>query len=117
KTLSSTMPAYLNALSGKGVNVITVNEYLAECDATDMGVLYEFLCMTVGFNISGMSKEDKKEAYDCDITYGTNNEYGFDYLRDNMVLYKEQMVQRSLNFAIIDDVDSILIDKARTQLI
>ena len=117
KTLSSTMPAYLNALSGKGVHVITVNEYLAERDATDMGVLYEFLGMTVGLNISGMSKEDKKEAYDCDITYGTNNEYGFDYLRDNMVLYKEQMVQRPLNFAIIDEVDSILIDEARTPLI
>ncbi|HLR72645.1 MAG TPA: preprotein translocase subunit SecA [Pseudogracilibacillus sp.] len=117
KTLSSTMPAYLNALSGKGVHVITVNEYLAERDATDMGVLYEFLGMTVGLNISGMSKEDKKAAYDCDITYGTNNEYGFDYLRDNMVLYKEQMVQRPLNFAIIDEVDSILIDEARTPLI
>ena len=117
KTLSSTMPAYLNALSGKGVHVITVNEYLAERDATEMGKLYEFLGLTVGLNISGMSKEEKKEAYECDITYGTNNEFGFDYLRDNMVLYKEQMVQRDLNFAIIDEVDSILIDEARTPLI
>lgn len=117
KTLASTMPAYLNAISGEGVHIITVNEYLAERDATDMGVLYDFLGMTVGLNISGMSKEDKKEAYDCDITYGTNNEYGFDYLRDNMVLYKEQMVQRPLNYAIIDEVDSILIDEARTPLI
>src|SRR5690625_1232916 len=117
KTLSSTMPAYLNALSGKGVHEITVNEYLAERDATEMGKLYEFLGLTVGLNISGMSKEEKKEAYECDITYGTNNEFGFDYLRDNMVLYKEQMVQRPLNYAIIDEVDSILIDEARTPLI
>ena len=117
KTLASTMPAYLNALSGKGVHIITVNEYLADRDAKDMGELYEFLGLTVGLNISGMSKEEKKEAYECDITYGTNNEYGFDYLRDNMVLYKEQMVQRELNFAIIDEVDSILIDEARTPLI
>lgn len=117
KTLSSTMPAYLNALTGEGVHVITVNEYLAERDATEMGKLYEFLGLTVGLNISGMSSEDKKAAYECDITYGTNNEFGFDYLRDNMVLYKEQMVQRPLNFAIIDEVDSILIDEARTPLI
>ena len=117
KTLSSTMPAYLNALSGDGVHIITVNEYLAARDADDMGALYEFLGLTVGLNISGMTKEEKKEAYDCDITYGTNNEYGFDYLRDNMVLYKEQMVQRPLNYAIIDEVDSILIDEARTPLI
>lgn len=117
KTLSSTMPAYLNALTGDGVHVITVNEYLAERDATEMGQLYEFLGLSVGLNISGMSNEEKKEAYEADITYGTNNEFGFDYLRDNMVLYKEQMVQRPLNYAIIDEVDSILIDEARTPLI
>src|SRR5690625_4559771 len=117
KTLSSTMPAYLNALAGKGVHVITVNEYLASRDANEMGVLYEFLGLTVGLNANGLSKEEKREAYECDITYGTNNEFGFDYLRDNMVLYKEQMVQRPLNFAIIDEVDSILIDEARTPLI
>lgn len=117
KTLSSTMPAYLNALTGEGVHVITVNEYLAERDATEMGQLYEFLGLSVGLNISGMSNEEKKEAYEADITYGTNNEFGFDYLRDNMVLYKEQMVQRPLNYAIIDEVDSILIDEARTPLI
>ncbi len=117
KTLASTMPAYLNALSGKGVHIITVNEYLASRDANDMGVLYEFLGLTVGLNINDLSKEEKREAYECDITYGTNNEFGFDYLRDNMVLYKEQMVQRPLHFAIIDEVDSILIDEARTPLI
>src|SRR5699024_3648971 len=117
KTLSSTMPAYLNALSGKGVHIITVNEYLANRDAAEMGKLYEFLGLTVGLNISGMSKEEKKMAYECDITYGTNNEFGFDYLRDNMVLYKEHKVQRGLNFAIIDEVDYVLIDEARTPLI
>lgn len=117
KTLASTMPAYLNAISGKGVHIITVNDYLASRDAKEMGVLYEFLGLTVGLNGNGVSKEEKREAYQCDITYGTNNEFGFDYLRDNMVLYKEQMVQRSLNFAIIDEVDSILIDEARTPLI
>ena len=117
KTLSSTMPAYLNAISGKGVHIITVNEYLADRDANEMGKLFEFLGLTVGLNISGMTKEEKKAAYECDITYGTNNEFGFDYLRDNMVLYKEQMVQRKLNYAIIDEVDSILIDEARTPLI
>ena len=117
KTLASTMPAYLNAISGKGVHIVTVNDYLASRDAEEMGVLYEFLGLTVGLNGNGLSKEEKKEAYDCDITYGTNNEYGFDYLRDNMVLYKEQMVQRPLNYAIIDEVDSILIDEARTPLI
>lgn len=117
KTLASTMPAYLNAISGKGVHIITVNDYLASRDAKEMGVLYEFLGLTVGLNGNGLSKEEKREAYQCDITYGTNNEFGFDYLRDNMVLYKEQMVQRSLNFAIIDEVDSILIDEARTPLI
>ncbi|SHF89054.1 preprotein translocase subunit SecA [Ornithinibacillus halophilus] len=117
KTLASTMPAYLNALSGKGVHIITVNEYLADRDAKEMGQLFEFLGLTVGFNANSLTKEEKREAYYCDITYGTNNEYGFDYLRDNMVLYKEQMVQRPLNFAIIDEVDSILIDEARTPLI
>ena len=117
KTLAATMPAYLNALSGKGVHVITVNEYLAERDATEMGELFEFLGLTVGLNVNDLTKEEKREAYECDITYGTNNEFGFDYLRDNMVLYKEQMVQKPLNFAIIDEVDSILIDEARTPLI
>src|SRR5690606_37243421 len=115
--LASTMPAYLNALEGKGVHVITVNEYLAERDSREMGELYEFLGLTVGLKINSMTKEQKREAYQRDITYGTNNEFGFDYLRDNMVLYKEQMVQRNLNFAIIDEVDSILIDEARTPLI
>ncbi|TFJ93310.1 preprotein translocase subunit SecA [Lentibacillus salicampi] len=117
KTLASTMPAYLNALTGKGVHIITVNDYLAGRDAKDMGELYNFLGLTVGLNGNGMSKEEKREAYNSDITYGTNNEFGFDYLRDNMVLYKEQMVQRPLHFAIIDEVDSILIDEARTPLI
>jgi preprotein translocase subunit SecA len=117
KTLASTMPAYLNALAGKGVHIITVNDYLADRDAGEMGKLYDFLGISVGLNSNGMTKEEKKEAYACDITYGTNNEYGFDYLRDNMVLYKEQMVQRELNYAIIDEVDSILIDEARTPLI
>src|SRR5690625_3846307 len=113
KTLAATMPAYLNALADQGVHIITVNDYLAERDAKEMGVLYEFLGMTVGLNASGLDKDEKREAYECDITYGTNNEFGFDYLRDNMVLYKEQMVQRPLHFAIIDEVDSILIDEAR----
>lgn len=117
KTLASTMPSYLNAISGKGVHIITVNEYLASRDAEEMGELYNFLGLTVGLNGNGLSKEEKREAYYSDITYGTNNEFGFDYLRDNMVLYKEQMVQRPLNFAIIDEVDSILIDEARTPLI
>lgn len=117
KTLAATMPAYLNALSGKGVHIITVNDYLADRDAVEMGQLFEFLGLTVGLNGNGLSKEEKREAYQADITYGTNNEFGFDYLRDNMVLYKEQMVQRPLNFAIIDEVDSILIDEARTPLI
>jgi preprotein translocase subunit SecA len=117
KTLTATMPVYLNALSGKGVHVITVNEYLASRDATEMGQLYQFLGLTVGLNLNSMSKEEKQEAYACDITYGTNNEFGFDYLRDNMVLYKEQKVQRPLFYAVIDEVDSILIDEARTPLI
>lgn len=117
KTLTATMPIYLNALSGKGAHVVTVNEYLASRDATEMGQLYQFLGLTVGLNSNGLTKEEKQEAYACDITYSTNNELGFDYLRDNMVLYKEQKVQRPLNFAIIDEVDSILIDEARTPLI
>ncbi|MGE7761797.1 preprotein translocase subunit SecA [Peribacillus sp. NPDC097895] len=117
KTLTSTMPVYLNALTGKGVHVVTVNEYLAHRDATEMGVLYDFLGLTVGLNLNSHSKEEKQEAYNADVTYSTNNELGFDYLRDNMVLYKEQMVQRPLHFAVIDEVDSILIDEARTPLI
>lgn len=117
KTLASTLPAYLNALTEKGVHVITVNEYLAERDSNEMRPLFEALGLTVGLNVNGVSSEEKRAAYECDITYGTNNEFGFDYLRDNMVLYKEQMVQRPLNYAIIDEVDSILIDEARTPLI
>lgn len=117
KTLTATMPVYLNALTGKGVHVVTVNEYLASRDATEMGQLYEFLGLTVGLNLNGLSKEEKQAAYAADITYSTNNELGFDYLRDNMVLYKEQKVQRPLHYAVIDEVDSILIDEARTPLI
>ncbi|MCF6093431.1 accessory Sec system translocase SecA2 [Microaerobacter geothermalis] len=117
KTLVATLPTYLNALTGKGVHVVTVNEYLASRDAEQMGRVYHFLGLTVGLNAHGLSPEEKKEAYAADITYGTNNEFGFDYLRDNMVLYKEHMVQRPLNYAIIDEVDSILIDEARTPLI
>ncbi|URN96123.1 MAG: preprotein translocase subunit SecA [Candidatus Pristimantibacillus lignocellulolyticus] len=117
KTLVATLPVYLNALAGKGVHVITVNGYLAERDSILMGQLYNFLGLTVGCNLHGLTHAQKQEAYACDITYGTNNEFGFDYLRDNMVLYKEQMVQRPLFFAIIDEVDSILVDEARTPLI
>lgn len=117
KTLVGTLPVYLNALVGKGVHVVTVNDYLAQRDSEEMAQVYNFLGMTVGLNLSGMEHSQKQEAYNCDITYGTNNEYGFDYLRDNMVLYKEQMVQRPLYFCIIDEVDSILIDEARTPLI
>ena len=117
KTLTATMPVYLNALTGKGVHVVTVNEYLASRDATEMGKLYQFLGLSVGLNLTNMSREEKQAAYNADITYGTNNEFGFDYLRDNMVLYKEHMVQRPLHYAIIDEVDSILIDEARTPLI
>ena len=117
KTLVATLAVYLNALLGKGVHVITVNDYLAQRDSQLMAQLYEFLGLTVGCNLHGLSHEQKQQAYACDITYGTNNEFGFDYLRDNMVLYKEQMVQRPLYFAIIDEVDSILIDEARTPLI
>ncbi|AIE61341.1 preprotein translocase subunit SecA [Bacillus methanolicus] len=117
KTLTATMPVYLNALTGRGVHVVTVNEYLASRDANEMGKLYEFLGLTVGLNLNGMSQEEKQKAYAADITYGTNNEFGFDYLRDNMVLYKHQKVQRPLYYAVIDEVDSILIDEARTPLI
>ncbi|MBW1605964.1 preprotein translocase subunit SecA [Lactobacillus sp. Sy-1] len=117
KTLTCTMPVYLNAISGDGVHVITVNEYLSERDATEMGELYNWLGLTVGVNSSDKSPEEKREAYAADITYSTNGEIGFDYLRDNMVVYKEDMVQRPLNFAVVDEVDSILIDEARTPLI
>jgi len=117
KTLVATLPVYLNALTGKGVHVITVNDYLAKRDSEWMGKLYKFLGLTVGLVIAGMEPKEKQEAYACDITYGTNNEYGFDYLRDNMVIYKNQLVQRGLNFAIVDEIDSILIDEARTPLI
>lgn len=117
KTLVGTLPVYLNALLGKGVHVVTVNDYLAQRDSEQMGQVYNFLGMSVGINLNGMEHEDKQAAYACDITYGTNNEFGFDYLRDNMVLYKEQMVQRPLYYCIIDEVDSILIDEARTPLI
>jgi len=117
KTLTSTLPVYLNALTGKGVHVVTVNDYLANRDARWMGKLYNFLGLTVGINLPNMPREDKQAAYQCDITYGTNNEYGFDYLRDNMVYEVADRVQRGLNFAIVDEVDSILIDEARTPLI
>ncbi|KYG59199.1 preprotein translocase subunit SecA [Planococcus maritimus] len=117
KTLTSTMAVYLNAITKKGVHVVTVNEYLASRDAEEMGQLYNWLGLTVGLNVNSLTKEQKREAYQADITYSTNNELGFDYLRDNMVLYKEDMVQRPLHFAVIDEVDSILIDEARTPLI
>lgn len=117
KTLVATLPAYLNALSGKGVHIVTVNDYLAKRDSEWMGKLYRFMGLTVGLIIHGMNHDEKKAAYDADITYCTNNELGFDYLRDNMVIYKEQKVQREHNFAIVDEVDSILIDEARTPLI
>ena len=117
KTLAATLPAYLNALTGKGVHIVTVNDYLAKRDSEWMGQVYKFLGLTVGVIIHDMSTEERREAYNSDITYGTNNEFGFDYLRDNMVIYKEEMVQRDFNFAIVDEVDSILIDEARTPLI
>ncbi|MBE5822024.1 MAG: preprotein translocase subunit SecA [Clostridiales bacterium] len=117
KTLVATLPVYLNALTGKGVHVVTVNDYLAKRDSEWMGKLYNFLGLSVGLIISGMEREEKQQAYNSDITYGTNNEYGFDYLRDNMVINKKDMVQRELNFAIVDEIDSILIDEARTPLI
>ena len=117
KTLTSTMVAYLNALPSEGVHIVTVNEYLATRDATEMGELFKWLGLTVGLNLRELTPEEKREAYACDITYSTNSELGFDYLRDHMVVHKEKMVQRPLNFAIIDEVDSILIDEARTPLI
>ena len=112
KTLVATLPAYLNALSGKGVHIVTVNDYLAKRDSEWMGKLYRFMGLNVGLIVHGMNNDEKKEAYNADITYCTNNELGFDYLRDNMVIYKEQKVQRGHNFAIVDEVDSILIDEA-----
>ena len=117
KTLVATLPAYLNALSGKGVHIVTVNDYLAKRDSDEMGRVYGFLGLKTGLIVHGQKGNEKREAYAADITYCTNNELGFDYLRDNMVVYKERMVQRGHNFAIIDEVDSILIDEARTPLI
>ena len=117
KTLVATLPAYLNALEGKGVHIVTVNDYLAKRDSEWMGEVHKFLGLTVGVILNSMTPEERREAYSCDITYGTNNEFGFDYLRDNMVIYKERLVQRDLNYAIIDEVDSVLIDEARTPLI
>ena len=117
KTLVATLPVYLNALEGKGVHVITVNDYLAKRDSEWMGKLYKFLGLSVGLVIAGMEPKEKQEAYNADVTYGTNNEFGFDYLRDNMVIYKDQLVQRGLHYAIVDEIDSILIDEARTPLI
>ena len=117
KTLVATLPVYLNALEGKGVHVITVNDYLAKRDSEWMGKLYKFLGLSVGLVIAGMEPKEKQEAYNADVTYGTNNEFGFDYLRDNMVIYKNQLVQRGLHYAIVDEIDSILIDEARTPLI
>ncbi|ONI45544.1 preprotein translocase subunit SecA [Candidatus Epulonipiscioides gigas] len=117
KTLVATLPAYLNALSGKGVHVVTVNDYLASRDAAEMGILYNYLGLSVDCILSNMDNGKRREAYNCDITYGTNNEFGFDYLRDNMVLYAKDMVQRELNYALIDEVDSVLVDEARTPLI
>ena len=117
KTLVATMPAYLNALSGKGVHIVTVNDYLARRDSEEMGKVYGFLGLKTGLIVHGQSNAEKQEAYGADITYGTNNEIGFDYLRDNMVNYKKDLTQRGYNFAIVDEVDSILIDEARTPLI
>ena len=117
KTLVATLPAYLNALSGKGVHIVTVNDYLARRDSEWMGKVFRFLGLSVGLIVHELDNEQRREAYNADITYGTNNEMGFDYLRDNMVIYAEQRVQRGHNFAIVDEVDSILIDEARTPLI
>ena len=117
KTLVATLPVYLNALTGEGVHVVTVNDYLAKRDSDWMGKVYTFLGLTVGCVIHGISDKERYDAYRCDITYGTNNEFGFDYLRDNMVTYEDELVQRPLNYAIVDEVDSILIDEARTPLI
>ncbi|MEG0356085.1 MAG: preprotein translocase subunit SecA, partial [Lachnospiraceae bacterium] len=112
KTLVSTLPAYLNALTGNGVHIVTVNDYLAKRDSEWMGKVHEFLGLTVGVVLNEMDNDERRAAYDCDVTYVTNNELGFDYLRDNMVIYKEQLVQRGLPFAVIDEVDSVLIDEA-----
>ena len=117
KTLVATLPSYLNALEGKGVHVVTVNDYLAKRDAEEMGKIHEFLGLTVGVVLNDMKQDERRAAYNCDVTYVTNNELGFDYLRDNMVIYKEQLVQRDLHYCIIDEVDSILIEEARTPLI
>ncbi len=117
KTITETLPAYLNALTGRGVHIVTVNDYLAKRDAAWMGKIYKFLGLSVGCIVHELTNDERRKAYACDITYGTNNEFGFDYLRDNMVVYREQMVQRELNYAIVDEVDSILIDEARTPLI
>ncbi len=117
KTLVATLPAYLNALEGEGVHIVTVNDYLAKRDAQWMGKIYRFLGLSVGCIVHDLESDERREAYLSDITYGTNNEFGFDYLRDNMCVYKENMVQRSLHYAIVDEVDSILIDEARTPLI
>ena len=117
KTLVATMPAYLNALEGRGVHVVTVNDYLAKRDAEWMGQVYQFMGLTVGVVLNSMSSEERQQAYGCDITYVTNNELGFDYLRDNMAIYKKNLVLRELHYAIIDEVDSVLIDEARTPLI
>jgi len=117
KTLVATLPAYLNALEGKGVHIVTVNDYLAKRDSEWMGKVYRFLGLSVGLIVHGLTNDERKAAYDADITYGTNNEMGFDYLRDNMAIYKSSMVQRGHHFAIVDEVDSILIDEARTPLI
>ena len=117
KTLVSTLPAYLNALDGEGVHIVTVNDYLAKRDAEWMGQIHTFLGLTVGVVLNPMDSEERRKAYNCDITYVTNNELGFDYLRDNMVIYKEQLVLRKLHYAIVDEVDSVLIDEARTPLI
>ena len=117
KTLVETLPAYLNALDGKGVHIVTVNDYLAKRDQEWMGKVYSFLGLTVGCIIYGLTNSERQKNYNCDITYGTNNQFGFDYLRDNMVIYRDNMVQRGLHYAIVDEVDSILIDEARTPLI
>ena len=117
KTLVSTLPAYLNALEGKGVHIVTVNDYLANRDAEWMGEVHRFLGLSVGVILNSMNPDERRAAYQCDITYATNNELGFDYLRDNMAVYEKQLVQRELNYAIIDEVDSVLIDEARTPLI